>query len=625
MIYTKILLTESKEQDLKAFYLKKQEQILTKYFEDGLQRSKKSRDIYKPFVSGDYIGKSHFQVMKERLLQEIEKGKLRIDNDIDYLSGGDVTKTKKYLPWMAKQVLELNQPKNEIPDLVKIFHDNIHKFKQKDINQYKTLGELRGEVEQVLASQEEEGQGEGSYFKIYDDKSISIIRPDSVKAACQYGRGSKWCIAATKSTNYMNSYSSRGIVFYFLILKQLNAKFAFAIYPGGNIDRQTLSVQSFFIDRSEAGIEIFDQEDNSISINTVQATIYGDYEYEKGLKPYLQKICDDYNKKPENYHTLMKKFIDDLNISQQQTFEKLQKMEYKPEEIEDFIFEQIIKLPNSSKTEEEQNIYIYKYFNLMLQHADAGFISSTGEGRDRELEGKQIRWLLVRNPFIMNDKQKYEKLKNAIPKFQQRRGIYDSLEYLLTPLNNAIREKPLSDKEADMWFKWTIRNLNLMKIAHSVEYQVIFDKETQKKYQMHGGYRPQKLTLLSVSQLQNLIKVFKSKKIIKNFTKQDHNVKNDDRRGTMINRNSNNRKQQDRMTNKLLSYPLPKKGEKQDPEIERQIDNYIDKIAKPMVKSKEIETTYNVELDLNYLIHLVNHETEMLKENKGIKVLIGAH
>lgn len=51
---------------------------------------------------------------------------------------------------------------------------------------------------------------------IYEDENVKVIRPHTEFASCHFGKGAPWCIAATTSMNYFNSYTSQGKAFYYM-------------------------------------------------------------------------------------------------------------------------------------------------------------------------------------------------------------------------------------------------------------------------------------------------------------------------------------------------------------------------------------------------------------------------
>ena len=79
-----------------------------------------------------------------------------------------------------------------------------------DINAYKSLYDLQialDEAEKVKDRKEQEkihkAKMREDADRIYQDKTTLVVRPQSEGASCYYGQGTKWCISATDSQNYL--------------------------------------------------------------------------------------------------------------------------------------------------------------------------------------------------------------------------------------------------------------------------------------------------------------------------------------------------------------------------------------------------------------------------------------
>jgi len=114
----------------------------------------------------------------------------------------------------------------------------------KNIDSYKNFYDWESEVyraEREMADRErlkqiEKGAKETTEY-IQDDDDFMVVRPNSADASCYYGRGTKWCISATRSQNYYDQYTNEGVVFYFVLFKHLpqndtNKKLALVYKPG---------------------------------------------------------------------------------------------------------------------------------------------------------------------------------------------------------------------------------------------------------------------------------------------------------------------------------------------------------------------------------------------------------
>lgn len=211
------------------------------------------------------------QVLLEGKVQDLEK-KYVLNTDLDNippndssewstklnkhefnkLVAADPSPTKKYLEWMIKQAIELGT--NDVIPTVEYFHKNIHKFKNKDINSYKTVKELEDKVKEIEAKNATTIESSGKFAKLLDDENILLVRPDDKQSVMKYGANTKWCITM-RDANYYEEYVAANVVFYFIINKIIPSndpmyKIAIAIQRG--------------VDNSIIGTQYFDAEDDEL-------------------------------------------------------------------------------------------------------------------------------------------------------------------------------------------------------------------------------------------------------------------------------------------------------------------------------------------------------------------------
>ena len=165
-----------------------------------------------------------------RLEDAIKKYGEDKENLITALSQADPSGNNKYLDWMAKTALGQNQD-DDIPTVdyilrvVNDFHKQLARIKNKDINSYKKIVDLKAVVDEAKKAEEEKKIAKQAK-KVYEDDTAIIYAPFTVQASCKYGAGSKWCIAGTGNADGLNNYFddySRHSNFYFLINKKMNA------------------------------------------------------------------------------------------------------------------------------------------------------------------------------------------------------------------------------------------------------------------------------------------------------------------------------------------------------------------------------------------------------------------
>ena len=193
------------------------------------------------------------QLLIEGRLQDTMKKYSEIDPEIiKQLSSSDPSGKNAYLMWMTKAMKDSGAGIYDVPglarerifDIVPLVTD-FHKAKQRisqinkarkkdgkglypnDINQFKSLDQLENFIDDLGLSGSEEKRKEkeaalGGASVLQDDEDFFIIRPETKEASCFFGKKTKWCISATRSQNYYDSYTSQGKAFFFILNKNLN-------------------------------------------------------------------------------------------------------------------------------------------------------------------------------------------------------------------------------------------------------------------------------------------------------------------------------------------------------------------------------------------------------------------
>jgi hypothetical protein len=212
------------------------------------------------------------QLLIESRLKNTIKKFPEIDPEvIKQLSLSDPSGKNAYLMWMTQAMKDSGAGIYTVPglarerifDIVPIVND-FHKAKQRisqlnknrkqagkslypnDINQFRSLDELEGFIDNLGLSSSEEKKREkeaalGGATIMQDDEDFFVIRPLTKESSCFFGRKTKWCISAERSQNYYDSYTRQGKSFYFILNKNLpeNSNFkkiALVFDKGGQFD-----------------------------------------------------------------------------------------------------------------------------------------------------------------------------------------------------------------------------------------------------------------------------------------------------------------------------------------------------------------------------------------------------
>jgi hypothetical protein len=169
----------------------------------------------------------------------------------------DPSANSKYLPWMLKQ-LSSGASENDLYPTVALFHKHVNKLKKHDINQYATLKELEDEIKEfpkMSASQQKKVVKAEGAQKVFAEGPITVVRVDTKDACMAYGANTKWCITM-KNAPYYTQYTSKNVVFYFVLNSALDAndpKAKVAIAVGRDLKNDVV------------GVEFYDAQDKSLS------------------------------------------------------------------------------------------------------------------------------------------------------------------------------------------------------------------------------------------------------------------------------------------------------------------------------------------------------------------------
>jgi len=158
-------------------------------------------------------------LLNEGRLEDTIKRYPELEAQIKQFSDTDPSGNLKYLTWQIRQ-LKLDEPLEEIIEMTSLFHNFAQRLEIKDINRYITLADLREKIEGLSQSKASITKAaKAGAKKIYEDDTWLVINPTTTEASKTYGKGTRWCIAASASHNYFASYAQKNLWFYFLIDK----------------------------------------------------------------------------------------------------------------------------------------------------------------------------------------------------------------------------------------------------------------------------------------------------------------------------------------------------------------------------------------------------------------------
>ena len=189
-----------------------------------------------------------------------------------YNSQGEINKVGSYVKWVLKLYQNGSwKPGDsvETKDLLGKFNKLKSKLpaEQRDINGYSSVRELYNVLQPYLGIQSR-SEIKQDAEKVYEDEQWLIIIPRTKEAACYYGKGTRWCTAATESDNMFDYYNNKGPL-YINIHKPTNNKYQF-----------------HFETR-----QFMDEEDEEIKPNTLPWTD-GVLDYYKSINKYANIMFD---------------------------------------------------------------------------------------------------------------------------------------------------------------------------------------------------------------------------------------------------------------------------------------------------------------------------------------------
>jgi hypothetical protein len=190
-------------------------------------------------------------VVSDRLnkLKKDNKGKISTDHDtfavhkdsdaiIDHFAEADPHPKKQHTNWIINQYKQGNLRQEDRP-MVNQSLSNFEKYKSKlavrDLNNYANLSELDSALEPHIGSVSNRQRDitekiEGA-DKIFEKNGITVHHLKTKKAACLYGKNTKWCTASTNedgtpsNDNMFDRYNASGPL-YFVRARDENGKIA---------------------------------------------------------------------------------------------------------------------------------------------------------------------------------------------------------------------------------------------------------------------------------------------------------------------------------------------------------------------------------------------------------------
>lgn len=197
----------------------------------------------------EYVSESNDRLLAESRVDDAVGKFPAVKPYLEIFTSNDPSGNNKYLMWLSKSLADKitgseNTEENtrvakELQLLVQDYHKLLPYFKNRnhpeyhkfvDINPHtpEELSQAVLEVKQLAQTAQREKdklkarkkrdslKAKSESWEIEETDDYKIVRPSTEFASCYYGKGSTWCISATQSQNYFDSYTGEGQMFYFV-------------------------------------------------------------------------------------------------------------------------------------------------------------------------------------------------------------------------------------------------------------------------------------------------------------------------------------------------------------------------------------------------------------------------
>lgn len=267
----------------------------------------------------DYILKTLGPKIESWLHANTSLGIKTANEFVNELAKHDPSPSKIYLQWMTRTVLNKATPWEDIgkfTEYLQLFEKVKSRLEKKDINGYQSARDLYNAIKDfdptVKTGKQERREQRDGFFKrgeieeVYRDNTVQILHPKTQAASVEFGIGTKWCTAATKSKNYFNQYNADGPIYMINFLGKTNERYQIHFESGqfmdihdNPVDWQKFKKQHPFVNT------IFAKQ---ISWLEARAS-----ELQWTLHKFLDE-CEEENKNPPDYMNEIEDAVSPINL-----------------------------------------------------------------------------------------------------------------------------------------------------------------------------------------------------------------------------------------------------------------------------------------------------------------------
>jgi hypothetical protein len=207
-------------------------EILLEYNRDITIKNTNPNNIFNALKNDDSVALTpELEKLRKQLRSNNEINPDQILNLVEIIVAAieekDPTNHKEYTPWLVRMYSKGGVKYEDLNRMNMLGLYDVGKKRKiirpehKDINKFKTYQEF----ENVMFNnypfdefEEEEPKDKSIAKKVFENEEVLIVIPENEAAACKYGKGTRWCTAATRGENYFNQYNKKGFL-YILIPK----------------------------------------------------------------------------------------------------------------------------------------------------------------------------------------------------------------------------------------------------------------------------------------------------------------------------------------------------------------------------------------------------------------------
>ena len=230
-----------------------------------------------------------------------------------------------HLKWLLR--MEKFEPIVDMVGLIPAFEQNKQRLAIKDLDSYKSPNVLRAALEALGESKGEQRRQlkESETDTVYNSETWLVVMPHTMESSIQWGKGTTWCTAATKSANLFYSYAGRkdeDIILFYIIRKGADseldpsAKLSVGFVNGkpvldGKSGGVSVDAANIGLDEQKLKTVLADRYDAFMSAMKKHATSIGD---KHPAKKAMQKIAQAKNP------SVLEKYTIGMNLKERNDF-----------------------------------------------------------------------------------------------------------------------------------------------------------------------------------------------------------------------------------------------------------------------------------------------------------------